>query len=67
MTLWAKRATSGVPRLPFDGVGLMKELGLSPGPRLGKALRAAQLAWEAGEATTAEQALAAAEEALDEG
>jgi poly(A) polymerase len=67
MTLWAGRATSGAPRLPFDGVGLMKELDLSPGPRLGRALRAARLAWEAGEATTAEQALAAAKMALDEG
>ncbi len=67
MALWAERAASGVPRLPFDGVDLMMELGLSPGPRLGKALRAARLAWEAGEAATAEQALAAAREALGGG
>jgi hypothetical protein len=66
MMLWAERAASGVPRLPFDGVGLMKELGLSPGPRLGKALRAAQLDWEAGEATTTAQALSAARGALAE-
>ena len=64
MTLWAERAISGVPRLPFDGVGLMKELGLPPGRQLGKALRAAQLVWEAGEATTTEQAFSAAREAL---
>jgi poly(A) polymerase len=67
MTLWAERAASGVPHLPVDGVGLMEELGLPPGPQLGKALRAAQLVWEAGEATTTEQALSAAREALGEG
>ena len=67
MTLWAARAVAGAPRLPFDGVALMKELDLSPGPRLGTALRAARLAWEAGEATTAGEALAAARRALDEG
>jgi poly(A) polymerase len=64
MKVWAERVRFGVPRLPFDGVTVMKELDLSPGPRLGKALRAARLAWEAGEAATAEQALAAAENAL---
>jgi poly(A) polymerase len=67
MTLWSERAISGVPRLPFDGIALMKELDLPPGPPLGKALRSARLAWEAGEATTAEEALAAARRALDVG
>jgi hypothetical protein len=64
MVLWAERETSGVPRLPFDGHALMAELDLSPGPRLGEALRAAKLAWEAGEAATPEEALMAAREAL---
>jgi hypothetical protein len=67
MTTWAERGRDGVPRLPFDGIALMSELGLEAGPRLGIALRAARLAWEAGEATTAEQALAAARAALNEG
>ena len=66
MSLWARRDSGGAPRLPFDGDGLMGELGLEPGPRLGAALRAARLAWEAGEATTTEQALAAARAALTE-
>ena len=66
MTLWAERAVSGAPRLPFDGVVLMRELDLAPGPELGKALRAARLAWEAGEAATVEEALAAARTALVE-
>ena len=60
MSLWARRDGGDTPRLPFDGDGLMEELALEPGPRLGAALRAARLAWEAGEATTTEQALAAA-------
>jgi hypothetical protein len=66
MNAWALRQTAGIPRLPFDGNALMEELHLQPGPRLGKALRAARLAWEAGEARTAEQALAAARTALKE-
>lgn len=61
---WARREVSGIPRLPFDGNDLMTELGLTPGPLLGKALRSAQLAWEAGEATTADQALAVARAAF---
>jgi hypothetical protein len=60
MSRWALRAADGAPRLPFDGVQLMKELDLPPGPSLGAALRAARLAWEAGEATTAQEALQAA-------
>jgi tRNA nucleotidyltransferase/poly(A) polymerase len=64
MSLWALRAADGVPRLPFDGIELMKELDLPPGPSLGAALRAARLAWEAGEATTAQEALQAARTAV---
>lgn len=64
MSLWDERALSGPPQLPFDGNDLMEELDLEPGPLLGTALRAARLVWEAGEATTAEQALAAARAAL---
>ena len=64
MALWAERAASGAPLWPFDGTSLMRDLGLAPGPELGKALRAARLAWEAGEAPTAVEALAAAREAI---
>jgi tRNA nucleotidyltransferase/poly(A) polymerase len=67
MTTWDERAERGILRLPFDGNDLMEELGLEPGPRLGAALRAARLAWEAGEAVTAEQALAVARAALERG
>jgi hypothetical protein len=67
MALWAERAVSGVPRLPLDGDAVMEYLQLPPGPQLGKALRAARLAWEAGEATTAAEALAAAREDIREG
>ena len=65
MAVWATRARDGVPRLPFDGNALMEELRLGPGPQLGTALRAARLAWESGEATSVEQALAAARDVLD--
>ncbi len=64
MALWAERAAMGTPPWPFDGVSLMRDLGLAPGPEVGKAVRAARLAWEAGEATTADEALAAAREAV---
>jgi poly(A) polymerase len=66
MDAWAAQARGGVPRLPFDGTMLMAELDLEPGPRLGRALLAARLVWEAGEATTAAEALAAARAALTE-
>ncbi len=62
---WQVREAPGARHLPFDGNGLMSELGLDPGPRLGAALRAARLSWEAGEAGTAEEALAAARAALE--
>jgi poly(A) polymerase len=67
MNTWAARERGGVPRLPFDGIALMSELGLEPGPRLGGALRAARLVWEAGEATTGEQAMAAARAVMNAG
>jgi hypothetical protein len=67
MVAWAERVVSDPPRLPFDGVLLMKELGLRPGPQVGCALSAARLAWEAGEVTTAEQAMAVAREVLRSG
>ena len=67
MTVWSARAEGRMPGLPFDGDDLMKELGLDPGPRLGKALQAARLAWEAGEAVTTEQALAVARAACASG
>lgn len=64
MALWAGRAIRGVPPLPLDGTVLMDELGLSPGPLLGRVLREARLAWEAGEASTREDVLTVAREAL---
>jgi poly(A) polymerase len=64
MALWAERAVRGVPRLPLDGKVLMRELGLDSGPLLGRVLREARLAWEAGEATTAAEVLAVARDAL---
>lgn len=67
MDLWAGRTRDGVPRPPLDGDDLMRELGLPSGPLLGKALREARLAWEAGEATTAAEFLAAARRGLEAG
>jgi hypothetical protein len=64
MALWAERAQRGVPRPPFDGEFLMRELGLAEGPLLGKVLREVRLASEAGEATTAAEALVVARGAL---
>lgn len=64
MALWARRTVARLPALPVDGEVLMQELGLGPGPRLGEALRAARLAWEAGEAMDVEQVLAAARGAI---
>jgi poly(A) polymerase len=66
LSLWAERTDKGVSPLPVDGVFLMHELGLPPGPLLGKALRAARLAWEAGEAATREEVLAVARRATEE-
>jgi hypothetical protein len=43
-----------------DGEVLMRELGLEGGPALGRALREARLAWEAGEAKTESEVLAVA-------
>ncbi len=65
MDLWAGRAREEVPRPPLDGEDLMRELGLPSGPLLGKALREARLAWEAGEASTAAEFLAAARRGLE--
>jgi hypothetical protein len=65
MTLWAERAVGGVPPLPVDGEVLMRELGLAGGPLLGKVLREARLAWEAGEATTADELLVVARAAVE--
>lgn len=67
MALWGDRTLHGVPRSPVDGEVLMRELGLSSGPLLGRVLREARLAWEAGEATTYDEVLAVARAALGEG
>jgi hypothetical protein len=53
---WAARL-AGLPDPPFDGTLLMKELGLTQGPALGKVLRETRLAWEAGEIHTLPEAL----------
>jgi poly(A) polymerase len=60
MVLAAERARGGPARCPVDGDVLMRELGLASGPALGRALREARLAWEAGEAKTAAEVLAVA-------
>jgi poly(A) polymerase len=67
MDLWAGRARDGAPPPPLDGEDLMRELGLPGGPLLGKVLREARLAWEAGEATTSAEFLAAARRGLEAG
>ncbi len=67
MALWARRALNGVPRPPLDGELIMREFGLESGPLVGKALREVRLAWEAGEATTLSEALAAGRVALGAG
>ncbi|MBN1321563.1 MAG: CCA tRNA nucleotidyltransferase [Thermoleophilia bacterium] len=64
MALWGDRESHGVPRPPLDGDAIMRELGLSGGPLLGRVLREVRLAWEAGEATTYSQAVAVARSAL---
>ena len=67
MTLWGERETHGIPRPPLDGDVLMRELGLSAGPLLGRVLREVRLAWEAGETTTYSQALGVARTAAAAG
>jgi hypothetical protein len=63
MERWATRV-SGVPRPPVDGDDLVRELGIEPGPLLGRVAREVQLAWEAGEFSEAEEALHLAREFL---
>lgn len=57
MDLWADREVHPIPAPAVDGDILMREFGLEPGPRLGEALRELRLAWEAGEATTTDEAM----------
>ncbi len=57
MALAARRARGELVPCPVDGEMLMRELGLQGGPALGRALREARLAWEAGEATSAGELL----------
>ncbi len=45
MALWGDRALYGTPQSPVDGESLMNELGLAPGPVLGRVLREIRLAW----------------------
>lgn len=64
MALWEERTRHGIPRAPLDGNAIMRELGLKSGPAVGLVLREVKLAWEAGLATTREQALCVAREVL---
>ncbi len=65
MERWAARL-SGVPRPPVNGDDLARELGIAPGPLLGRVAREVQLAWEAGELRDAKEALHLAREFLSE-
>jgi len=67
MSLWADRMARGVPEPPVGGDSIMRELGLKPGPQVGKALRAVRLAWESGEIGTAEEALRVARQSVGAG
>jgi putative nucleotidyltransferase with HDIG domain len=55
---------SGAPRPPIRGDELAAELGIEPGPELGRLLRELAAAAFAGEATTREQAVAIARDKL---
>lgn len=64
MALWARRAVASPREVPVDGHALMRELGLPPGPELGRVLLEVKLAWEAGEIREASGALALARQCL---
>jgi hypothetical protein len=57
MQLWVERSTGAGMQPPIDGYVLMRELGISSGPLLGSVLREVDLAWEAGEIDSVEEAL----------
>ncbi|HEY5529045.1 MAG TPA: hypothetical protein VIL51_06295 [Thermoleophilia bacterium] len=63
MERWACRS-EGMPRPPIGGDDLMRELGLQPGPLLGRVAKEVQLAWEAGEVKDARDALEAGRRVL---
>lgn len=65
MERWRTRTLAGVPRPPVTGVDLMAELGLDPGPLLGRVVREVALAWEAGEIADRREALATGRSSLD--
>jgi len=64
LRLWAHRTATGAARCPLDGQALQRELGLAPGPELGRILAVVKLAWEAGEVSGPEGALALAREQI---
>lgn len=64
LDLWRESADGERLACPVDGRRLETELGLLPGPGLGRVLREVRLAWEAGEATTEEELLDAARRVL---
>ena len=65
MERWRVRTHVGVPRPPVTGVDLMAELGLDPGPLLGKVVREVALAWESGEIADRSEALSTARSRLE--
>ena len=65
MGLWSERAAGRVSSPPLDGTVLMEELGLAPGPLLGRLVREVRLAWEAGEVRSRDGLLAVARGALE--
>ncbi len=60
MDAWSERESRGIPPLPVHGEEVMGALDLPPGPLLGRVMREVALAWESGEVTDANDALAAA-------
>ena len=65
MDAWRSRRERGVPPPPVDGEVLMAELGLEPGPVLGRVLQEVRLGWEAGELADRDAALALARACLE--
>jgi hypothetical protein len=57
LALWSARESGLFPGLPLDGNILADRLGLPAGPPLGAVLREVRLAWEAGEISSADDAL----------
>lgn len=63
---WRGRTLAGIPRPPVTGDDLMAELGLAPGPLVGRLVREVALAWESGEIAGRAEALAIARSTLEQ-